>query len=234
MLRVSEIYNSFQGEGPNTGRPTTFLRFAGCNLKCPGWPCDTQHAIDPKIFTKEQVLYTPDRLAAKVAEHTTHTNHLCLTGGEVFLQGIRGLQSLLQWLQKIHTPLGSLTIEVFTNGTMTIPYDISRGLDTIVLDWKLPGSGENGEVEAVFVNVSHLRPIDAVKFTVKDRQDYEVAKERYGWMRKASIGSVVYCGPVWDHIDAAELAGWMLEDSLPWRLNVQTHKFIWHPDARKT
>ena len=36
-MKVNEIYTSIQGEGPNTGIPTTFVRFGGCNLRCPGW-----------------------------------------------------------------------------------------------------------------------------------------------------------------------------------------------------
>ena len=39
MYDLVEIFESLQGEGRNTGRPCVFLRFAGCNLKCP-W-CDT-------------------------------------------------------------------------------------------------------------------------------------------------------------------------------------------------
>lgn len=38
--RLRSIFSSIQGEGRNTGRPATFIRFAGCNLNCP-W-CDTQ------------------------------------------------------------------------------------------------------------------------------------------------------------------------------------------------
>lgn len=235
-LRVSEIYASFQGEGPNTGRPTTFVRFAGCNLKCPGWPCDTPYAIDPKIFNKEQVTYTPLALAQVATKYDT--NNICFTGGEVFIQPIHDLQSLMEDLQNSHT--AECSLEVFTNGTKHISPRVRNLLDTIVLDWKLPGSGEDisrswGPDTNLWRNIQALGPKDAIKFTIKDRKDYEVAKERYEWLRKQDTkGGVVYCGVVWGHIDTSELAGWILEDHLPWNLNVQVHKYIWPPDARRT
>lgn len=37
MIRVSEIFYSLEGEGPHAGTPTLFVRFFGCNLKCPGF-----------------------------------------------------------------------------------------------------------------------------------------------------------------------------------------------------
>ena len=37
--RVNDIFYSLQGEGHNTGRAAIFIRFSGCNLKCPF--CDT-------------------------------------------------------------------------------------------------------------------------------------------------------------------------------------------------
>jgi len=33
-------------------------------------------------------------------------------------------------------------------------------------------------------------------------------------------------------MDASELAGWILGDALPVRLQLQMHKFIWDPEAR--
>ena len=42
MYDLVEIFESLQGEGRNTGRPCVFIRFSGCNLKCP-W-CDTNVA----------------------------------------------------------------------------------------------------------------------------------------------------------------------------------------------
>ena len=42
MYDLVEIFESLQGEGRNMGRPCVFIRFAGCNLRCP-W-CDTDVA----------------------------------------------------------------------------------------------------------------------------------------------------------------------------------------------
>ena len=41
MRKINEIFYSLQGEGHHTGYPSVFIRFAGCNLKCPF--CDTNH-----------------------------------------------------------------------------------------------------------------------------------------------------------------------------------------------
>ena len=38
-MKINEIFYSLQGEGRNTGRAAVFVRFSGCNLKCPF--CDT-------------------------------------------------------------------------------------------------------------------------------------------------------------------------------------------------
>ena len=44
LLMVSEVFNSFQGEGRNIGLPSTFLRLAYCNLAC-RW-CDSKYTWD--------------------------------------------------------------------------------------------------------------------------------------------------------------------------------------------
>ncbi|MGE5708196.1 MAG: radical SAM protein, partial [Bacteroidota bacterium] len=39
---IHEVFTSIQGEGSLLGIPSTFVRLAGCNLRCE-W-CDTQFA----------------------------------------------------------------------------------------------------------------------------------------------------------------------------------------------
>ena len=40
VLQVNEIFYSIEGEGLRVGEPTTFVRLARCNLRCPF--CDTE------------------------------------------------------------------------------------------------------------------------------------------------------------------------------------------------
>ena len=44
-----------------------------------------------------------------------------------------------------------------------------------ILDIKCPGSGEDGEMD--WENLERLRPRDEVKFVIKDRVDYEFARD---------------------------------------------------------
>jgi 7-carboxy-7-deazaguanine synthase len=228
MLRVVETYFSYQGEGPNTTKPTVFVRFAGCNFKCAGWPCDTQHAIDPKIFTTLQRSWEPVQLAEHVLSFGV--DNICLTGGEVFLQNKANLTEFINTLKSARE---TLTVECFTNGALDWGTDLPYIIDTFILDWKLPGSGEEYTPTITFgSNMNYLESHDAIKFTIKDHLDYEEAKRRY---HEHIVGRaeepMVYAGVVWDAMATEELCRWMANDNLPWNLNVQVHKFVWAPDT---
>ena len=43
---ITELFSSFQGEGPYAGKRQIFIRFAGCRLSC--FYCDTAYAREPK------------------------------------------------------------------------------------------------------------------------------------------------------------------------------------------
>jgi 7-carboxy-7-deazaguanine synthase len=232
MLRVVETYVSYQGEGPNTSRPTVFVRFAGCNFKCPGWPCDTQHAIDPKIYRGLQKPYYSVDLADEVFE--LGIENVCLTGGEVFLQKADELYAFLKRLKE--RSQYQINVECFTNGGLPWERDSLTLIDNIILDWKLPGSGEqyenDGAFQANFDTVNNSSGVDAIKFTIKDVRDYNVAIERYERLVNITrTGPKVYAGVVWgQELTTETLCAWMIRDKLPWHLNVQVHKYVWPAD----
>lgn len=230
-MRLSEVYTSTQGEGPRVGRPTTFVRFAGCNLKCPGWACDTQHAIDPKLYRHEWQEVTPQELFDVIEAETAKygVTNICLTGGEPFLQPANQLQELVARLRN-----RLFHVEAFTNGTLLWPMPTVKNI-SFVMDWKLRGSGEVVDETNLMANVVRLGAGDSIKFTVASRNDLVQAYDIYHrvWSHIAEEVEF-FVGPVWGKFEPAEVVEWILEHKLPWRLTIQTHKYIWPPDARRT
>ncbi len=232
-LRLSEIYCSVQGEGPRVGTPTIFVRLAGCNLRCPGWPCDTQHAIDPSKYRQEWLSFSADDLVKLVRSHAHYDtiHNICITGGEPFLQPEEELRKLTYALW-----CDGKSIEFFSNGTFVYPHWVFNPGVSVVMDWKLPGSGEAENIDygAIITNVFKFSRYHgcAVKFTVANRLDFDAALETCK-VHLAVPGPIeIYCGPVWGKLEAKELVAWMLEVDVPWKLNLQTHKYIFDPEAR--
>ncbi len=99
-----------------------------------------------------------------------------------------------------------------------------------IVDVKCPGSGEADRNE--WRNLDWLSPHDQVKFVVKDRADYEFAREVARRHDLAARCDAVLMSPVHGELDAKTLSEWMLADRLPARLQLQLHKFIWSPSTR--
>ena len=104
LLRVNETFLSLQGEGHFTGTAAFFLRFSGCNLRCPF--CDTNH----QSFIER----SEDDIVAEASGHKPR--HIVVTGGEPALQ----LTSSL--VDKLHA--AGFFIQVETNGTLPLPEGI--------------------------------------------------------------------------------------------------------------
>jgi 7-carboxy-7-deazaguanine synthase len=228
-VRLSEVYLSMQGEGPRVGHPTVFVRFAGCNLRCAGWPCDTPHAIFPEKYRDEWKIKTVDEAVSEIdliADKNRQVS-ICYTGGEPFLQNHTALEELSYGLED----RGYEMFEAFTNGTILYP-DWAFDLIHFIMDWKLPGSGESPYNSERVQNAYRLSTGDAIKFVVKDRTDYELAIELWDkYLTKSSAR--IYMGVVWDELDPAKLVEWMLEDKLPFWLNLQSHQYVWPPNERR-
>lgn len=225
MFKVVELFDSIEGEGKRAGAPASFIRFAGCNLRC-GY-CDTSYAL---FGEAEQCRYTEmsveDILAKKLKKCIT------LTGGEPLLQP--GLAELCdELLARGHE------INIETNGAA----DIMEFLQELriheedklffTIDYKLPSSG--AEDKMLWSNFESLMPQDVVKFVVGSDEDYERMLEIVGEMRPLyEEMPQIFIGCVFGAYDARTLcekivAEPALEDA---HFQLQLHKFIWDPEQR--
>jgi 7-carboxy-7-deazaguanine synthase len=140
-IAISEVFLSWQGEGPAAGRRSIFVRVAGCNLKCGtngGWHCDTPYTWDYAGEIGKPFDPRKESRPTSVAELVDMINVygegiIILTGGEPMLQQSR-LADLLH-------ALPGREIHVETNGTkIPLPRFASR-INMFVVSAKLASSG---------------------------------------------------------------------------------------------
>jgi 7-carboxy-7-deazaguanine synthase len=225
-LRLVEHYSSIQGEGPRTGIPTQFVRFAGCNLRCPGWPCDTPYAINPSEWLSNSFTRSPEELGADVRYQAKSTGalNICLTGGEPFIQPADNLRTFA--VEMALTP--GYQLEVFTNGSQPLPEWAFRYAQ-VNMDWKLPGSGEAGKYDEENAwNARRLKPSDMIKLVCKHKGDFEEAVKIASQVMTYSPAQL-WVGIVWnENYSTAQLVKDVQEHPhLNLHVNVQVHKFIW-------
>ena len=156
---------------------------------------------------------SPPRRASRAGSYGT--NYVTVTGGEPLAQP--NCQPLLvQLCDRGHR------VSLETSGALDVSGVDHRVMK--VMDLKTPGSGEVERNH--YENIPLLLPHDQVKFVVCDRADYDWAVAMLKTHDLASRCEVLF-SPSFGQQDAAELAGWILEDRLPVRLQLQLHKLLW-------
>lgn len=202
---VNEVFFSVQGEGTRAGRPSVFLRLTGCPLRC-SW-CDTAYAFHEGSARSFEALETeleafPCRL-------------LTLTGGEPLSQ-----PAAFPLVSRLLDRGWEVVVE--TSGHVSVHTLDPRAV--VILDIKAPGSGEAHRME--WSNLDRLRPTDEIKLVLAHRADYEWAR---ALLRERGLPGrcVVLFSPVHGALDPGTLGGWILEDGLPVRLQIQLHKVLW-------
>jgi 7-carboxy-7-deazaguanine synthase len=182
-----------------------------CDLRCT-W-CDTPYAFfEGSKRSLDDVIGEVDRFGCSLVE---------VTGGEPLLQEdvYPLMQSLLDQGKTVLLETGG------HRSTERVPEDV-----VTILDVKCPGSGEVERND--WDNLDRLRPHDEVKFVVKDRADYEFARDVIARHTLAGRAAAIHFSPVHRVLDPKTLSEWVLADRLPVRVQLQLHKYIWSPDAR--
>jgi len=209
-LRVNEIFYSIQGESTFAGMPCIFVRLTACNLRCTY--CDTTYAFyEGRDWIFAELWDEISRYDCRLVE---------VTGGEPLLQ-----KNVLPFMKELADRGYQVLLE--TGGHMDIQ-DVDPRVIRI-MDIKCPSSNESGRVR--WENISCLTEQDQIKFVIGDRQDYDFAKEvilKHGLHDRCTL----LMSPVFGKIRYDDLAGWILEDHLNIRFQLQLHKFIWEPDKR--
>jgi 7-carboxy-7-deazaguanine synthase (Cx14CxxC type) len=207
MYAVKEIYYTLQGEGAQAGRPAVFCRFAGCNL----WSgreedreaaicnfCDTDFVgVDGPGGGKIGKASELARAASAAWRGNSGTPpFVVLTGGEPMLQVDEAL------IAALHEAGFEIAIE--TNGTLAAP----AGIDWICVSPKAgaPWNLRAGNELKLVYPQEGLKPDDVG----------DVAFRHY-WLQPMD-------GPM--RAENTELAVQYCIEHPPWRLSVQTHKYI--------
>lgn len=209
-MRITEIYQSIQGESSYAGMPCVFVRTTGCDLRC-SW-CDSEFTFSGGTsMTLEQIMAEVEKYACGLVE---------LTGGEPMLQ-----PEIYELAERLADSKHTVLIE--TGGHR----DLSR-LDSRVIrimDLKCPASGECEK--NLWSNLEHLRPADEVKFVIADRTDYDwtlATIREHGLEDRVRL----LISTAFGKIEPAKVVAWMLEDKLRARFQLQLHKYIWEPEER--
>jgi len=131
--KISEIFLSYQGEGPFAGSRQLFIRFYGCNRSCVF--CDT--------VLESYKSFTQNGLMGKILSFEDNYNELVLTGGEPLL-----FADFLQSFLELFRTCGRRPVYLETNGTL--PEELRKVIDyvdIIAMDFKLPSStGDEGDI----------------------------------------------------------------------------------------
>ena len=225
MYQVNEIFYTLQGEGVHSGIPAVFIRFSGCNLRCP-W-CDTEFASHTDMTAEEIV----NEALSLYDIPNERRRMVVLTGGEPSLQVDKPL------IDTLHAAGFYICIE--TNGTRPLP----EGIDWITCSPKkaYPHPSLKGGEKSSFPlgedrgEACHLalKKVNEVKVVFTGDYDPEIWRgqlEAEHWM----LQPLRYTGE-WLLVSGVDEWEDDRNDNLPetvryilahpfWRLSVQLHK----------
>jgi organic radical activating enzyme len=220
-LLVNDVFYTFQGEGPDAGRPAVFLRLSKCNLRC--FFCDTEFESGEPLTARQ----TFDRIMRALPNVC---DLVVITGGEPLLQNINPLVRLLN--------ANKISVAVETAGTTWLPglsshFQPDRSIkgNIIVCSPKTPVI--NAQIEQLIgafkyiIRSGETSPDDGLPMRSTQIPGYDARIARPKGVRHPSVQIYVQACDEQNNPEASqinlELAA-SLAMTHGYRLSVQTHK----------
>lgn len=215
-MKVIEIFESIEGEGKRAGIPCTFVRLAGCNLRCSY--CDTTYSYSDE----GAITMTPKQIVDKCFDFGP--SKVTVTGGEPLIH--ENINELLNLLVD-----EGFEVNVETNGSVELPnVDTRHPCSDLfyTIDYKCPSSEM---CEAMDLdNLNKLTEQDVLKFVVGDDLDLVRAS---AVVKQYKPKAQIYFSPVFGQIAMSSIVDFMKEQSLyNCKIQAQLHKIIWDPQKR--
>lgn len=213
-MKVIEIFDSIDGEGVFAGELATFIRLAGCNLRCRY--CDTKYSFDPQNAEDMSITTIVNKCRSIGNKHVT------LTGGEPLIH--KEAKQLINSLCN-----NGHIVNIETNGSIDVmPYQLPNTI--ITADYKTISSGENKKMH--LLNLVYLRECDVIKIVCAPVDLYDVEK----LLTEYSTKAIVILSPIYGEIEPVELVEFMKKIRGKTRnrikMQIQLHKIIWDADKR--
>lgn len=227
LIPITEIFVSVSGEGGTAGEIVTFIRTAGCNLRCSY--CDTKYSYEPSEYlTIENIINIVKK---------NKTPKVVLTGGEPLYGNSK--RNLALELAK-----SGLDVYIETNGAVPLFQETRikniRGNLHYVIDYKCISS-EMNQNDLLDKNINFLNATDEIKFVMQDENDFNnvlYVIEQYKRILSEKKITLLF-GTVYGTLPLSRLVEllkenhlFFVENKLKYRLNIQIHKIIWDPNMR--
>lgn len=209
-MKLIEIFKSIEGEGIRAGMPVTFIRLAGCNLRCSY--CDTKYSYNEEANNAE--IITPYMIIERVK--SMGCPNVTITGGEPLIHP--SIETLIDELLN-----NGFWVNVETNGTQPL-YRLDNDKLFYTVDYKCPSSNMTDKM-----NMEAIESAEVLKFVVGDENDLQ---STLGIIPRSKAKHIFY-SPVFNKIKLETIVDFLLKHKLyQCRLQVQLHKLVWDPDMR--
>ena len=218
QYKINELFETIQGEGSFTGKPSIFIRLQGCPVGC-SW-CDTKHTwiVDLADEVSKDTMLTKSQETSKwaglditqilslITDRGYQAKHIVITGGEPCMVNLTPLCDAFDKL--------GFSTQVETSGTFEVLVSASCWV-TVSPKVNMRGGYP--------ILSSAMQRADEIKHPVATEQHVEDLKEL---LAEHSLNNkLVYLQPISQKGKATQLA---IKACIAnnWRLSVQVHKYI--------